>query len=684
MFYLATPQTFRSHTMSQKLQSRVDEIAKGIVGSNHSQHFTSNVCGPCASPRISWSSLPQSVDPVAGGKIGRTTNHRAERKRFQTESIFQILKAFADTAGDAPIRVVDFGCGSGNFSLALASLLPQWSFVLVDRNAVACELAAKRAAEAGLRNVRTHVSAIENFIEEFDLAISLHACGSASDCVQLQCFQRSAAYIMCPCCIGKLRHGINVSKLTDDDSASTELSYPRSEWLASKVSTDDFLLLAAAADHNARSDEGETAPNLAKIVIELDRDHSAKENRFTTVVTTLYPLISSSKHHVLIGVPPADTLNGKRWLPSLDVLKRQASTNAEHASMHSEESLFQEVAPPATMTLPAYLLDPKVAPTVSSEGTARNCQYFVRRKKRLCHAAACEGSDLCSRHQPDALALERDRVQKEKNAFLEAQKAKDEAPNGDDQSIASSLDKKRGSARTRISSSQRRMKNPLSIQQQKSVELPDWGHVFSDPTLPVHIDIGCARGKMLQQMARLTSSSTTTKHQCNHIGIEIREDLVKEANDWVQQNQVGNLYFIACNINVCIGDILDSLCQVPGSPACTHISIQFPDPWSRVKHRKRRILQPDLVAAISKFMASGSQLYISSDVPDVVEDASIVTQSGFRIFSSDDAASQRFWWTAPIGETGALAQNPLPLPSEREIVCEATWRKVYRGLFVKC
>jgi hypothetical protein len=38
----------------------------------------------------------------------------------------------------------------------------------------------------------------------FDIALALHACGSATDWAMLKAQQRRAAFIVSPCCIGKV------------------------------------------------------------------------------------------------------------------------------------------------------------------------------------------------------------------------------------------------------------------------------------------------------------------------------------------------------------------------------------------------------------------------------------------------------------------------------------------------
>ena len=82
------------------------------------------------------------------------------------------------------------------------ALFPNCTFTLLDLNPIAADLAAKRVEAAGLHNVRVQVGRIEHYDEPFDVAISLHACGSASDFVQLRSMSLGAAYVMAPYCMG--------------------------------------------------------------------------------------------------------------------------------------------------------------------------------------------------------------------------------------------------------------------------------------------------------------------------------------------------------------------------------------------------------------------------------------------------------------------------------------------------
>ena len=96
------------------------------------------------------------------------------------ENFASLLAAASPLSGST---VVDFGCGSGNLLLPLAHTFPALRFVGVDLKPKAIELLEQRAAEANLSNVQAYVTSIEAYAGQYDVAISLHACGPASDAV---------------------------------------------------------------------------------------------------------------------------------------------------------------------------------------------------------------------------------------------------------------------------------------------------------------------------------------------------------------------------------------------------------------------------------------------------------------------------------------------------------------------
>ena len=200
--------------------------------------------------------------------------------------------------------------------------------------------------------------------------------------------------------------------------------------------------------------------------------------------------------------------------------------------------------------------------------------------------------------------------------------------------------------------------NPLSRFFQLPLELPAPAELFADPQQPIHLDIGCARGRFLLALAQQQPA-------VNHLGVEIRRALVQAAEADRQALALGNLHYLFCNANVSLQAWMDAL------PAgqLDLVSIQFPDPWFKKKHHKRRVLQPELLLAIASALATGKRLFLQSDVLAVIEPMVGLTEASGCF--SRPAADAHPW----------RADNPLPVPTERETYVLNQGLPVYRVLY---
>ena len=201
--------------------------------------------------------------------------------------------------------------------------------------------------------------------------------------------------------------------------------------------------------------------------------------------------------------------------------------------------------------------------------------------------------------------------------------------------------------------------NPLSRRYQTSVSLPHWHQVYSKLSLPIHLDLGCARGRFLLQMAQ-------TQPEYNYLGVEIREPLVIEANQVAQANNLDNLYYLFANINYSLTELLTSL----PSNKLQIVSIQFPDPWFKKKHHKRRVIQPEVVNILYQFLTNEGQIFLQSDVLEIAEQMRnlFLAHPHFKSLKAEE-----IW----------LEENPLPVMTEREIATLNKGEPVYRTVIVK-
>jgi tRNA (guanine-N7-)-methyltransferase len=209
--------------------------------------------------------------------------------------------------------------------------------------------------------------------------------------------------------------------------------------------------------------------------------------------------------------------------------------------------------------------------------------------------------------------------------------------------------------------------NPLAQKYQAAVAPSDWRHLFANPQQPLHLDIGCARGDFPLQMAQALPD-------WNFLGIEIRHPLVIEANQTRAQLGLTNLAYLYANISTSL-----SACIPPGTLAAA--SIQFPDPWFKRRHQKRRVVQPQLVADLATCLQPGGWVLLQSDIEAVAQEMR-------RRFRQNPNFTEILPETTkpPITggqEGGWLTSNPLPVATEREIQTQTRRLPVYRAKFMR-
>ena len=172
----------------------------------------------------------------------------------------------------------------------------------------------------------------------------------------------------------------------------------------------------------------------------------------------------------------------------------------------------------------------------------------------------------------------------------------------------------------------------------------------------VEVELGCADARFLFERA--------PQHRGIYfLGLEIREPLVDEVNRKAAEAGLDNLHAVFSNINV------DLPALVPDA-SLTRVFINFPDPWFKRKHRRRRLMNEELVEVLHRKLRHGGEIFFQSDVFDLALDAMAVLEDASDRFANVDGP----WSFAPANVYGAR--------SLREVRCEdrglRIWRMCYR------
>jgi len=203
--------------------------------------------------------------------------------------------------------------------------------------------------------------------------------------------------------------------------------------------------------------------------------------------------------------------------------------------------------------------------------------------------------------------------------------------------------------------------NPLSKVFNDIVPIPPLKYIFNDLTRPLHLDIGCGSGNFLMNLAR-------NNKNWNYIGLEIREKLVNQSKSKLKDESIDNLFFAFGNAEYLIEDCIGKFPEV----ILTSVSFNFPDPWFKKKHHKRRVVQPLLINKISQLMANGGFISIKSDVEELFEymDMTITNSKSFTDYIYQDSEIIHSY-------------NPINLKTNREIYVIRKKLKVLEKLYKK-
>ena len=169
--------------------------------------------------------------------------------------------------------------------------------------------------------------------------------------------------------------------------------------------------------------------------------------------------------------------------------------------------------------------------------------------------------------------------------------------------------------------------NPLSSNFKQIERIPSLKEMFDDSKLNLHLDIGCAAGEFLFDLA-------LNNTYWNYLGIEIREKLVITAKSKVRERAIKNLYFIYGNAYNIMNDFQNQFII----HNLKSISFNFPDPWFKKRHCKRRVIQPEFINMLSKLMQKGSLIFIKTDVKDLFDymDCIISSNPNFKNIDKND------------------------------------------------
>lgn len=232
---------------------------------------------------LDWNNMPDEINPTQGDlNVGRSL-----RKRQQIENMVTYITSLLK-AGD---KVVDFCSGGGHLGIVIAYLRKDCKVTLVENKEESINKALSRIQRLNLANISVQLSNLDYYTGAFDMGVSLHACGSATDLVLERCIEKKASFVICPCCYGSIRPTDNIK-------------YPKSDLFSSCINEEEYYLLAHSADRTSTDYESTFNKEGKKSMVLTDFDrilHAKLHGYDVTNIYSMIPLDCSPKNNIIVG-----------------------------------------------------------------------------------------------------------------------------------------------------------------------------------------------------------------------------------------------------------------------------------------------------------------------------------------------------------------------------------------------
>jgi len=157
----------------------------------------------------------------------------------------------------------------------------------------------------------------------------------------------------------------------------------------------------------------------------------------------------------------------------------------------------------------------------------------------------------------------------------------------------------------------------VSNAQQRSLDtlLPRFGIPYAAEPLDLAAAFGRAAPKFLEigfGMGETTAAIAQANPQNDYLAIEVHSPGVGSL-----LKQIGEMNL--ANVRIIQHDAVEVLQHMIADQARDGAHIFFPDPWHKARHKKRRLIQPPLVAVLAQKLKTGGYIHAATDWQDYAE-----------------------------------------------------------------
>lgn len=182
--------------------------------------------------------------------------------------------------------------------------------------------------------------------------------------------------------------------------------------------------------------------------------------------------------------------------------------------------------------------------------------------------------------------------------------------------------------------------------------------LFKAPVTGLVVELGMGNGESIA----IRSQKETDKH---FIGCEVYKNGLTSLVREIETNDIQNL-------KVCDQDARDLLESLPEN-SVSELVVLYPDPWPKSRHKKRRIVNDELLEMADKVLTEDGVLFLATDIPDYMMWMLREVYNHDVFFpvatSPSEWAEAPYWWHRTKYERKAMKQgrNPWYMTFKRNV-----------------
>jgi tRNA (guanine-N7-)-methyltransferase len=163
---------------------------------------------------------------------------------------------------------------------------------------------------------------------------------------------------------------------------------------------------------------------------------------------------------------------------------------------------------------------------------------------------------------------------------------------------------------------------------------------------PLWLEVGFGGGEHLVHMAARNPHVTLIGAEPFVNGIAMLLGKIRGAgvtNLWLHPGDVRDLF-----------DVLPDACL-------SKVFLNYPDPWPKARHHRRRFVTPDYLGPLARITAAGAEFRVATDIPDYVRQTlEEVPRAGFDLAREAEPGGAWDDWLSTRYEQKALREGRVP------------------------